>query len=392
MQGIKKYFKSLLQIIKEKRVLNLILVCLTPLMFTGLDRKIKHYLLILLFLSFALQYLLLIRKSYLLYIVRVLLIVMVCFEFLFGRLNTLNSVEEATPTYNNWYIKDSILGWKFKPNSSDIHSFLITRSDTIYDVTYSSDKYGRRIGSDDRTDLKKDKHAVFFGCSFVFGLGLPYTSTIPYLFENNNSGFKSYNYGFAGYAPHQFALLFSPGVDVINKSTIKETDGFTLYTYVSDHPNRVYGGSSYVSWGSASPDVYVDSNKLLVKKRSPLHIWLAKLYYYSETLKYFNIELYYPGTKQYYKRFADIINYTAFKYWALFPSNGFYVSLYPSEYKDTAWIRYLNKKIRVINVPLPPDYEANKSKYHIDLKYDLHPSKMLNQYYTNYISNSITQK
>jgi hypothetical protein len=230
-----------------------------------------------------------------------------------------------------------------------------------------------------------NKHILLLGCSFTFGEGLPYHETIGYDFETALKKYNAYNYGIIGSGPHQFALLFKPGIDIINKTAVRQDSGFAIYTYVDDHLNRVYGGSRYLSYGSSSPDVYVENNELIAKKRSGFAFWLNSYSNKSQLLQYFNVAATYPKSEDFYRRFAGIINYTASKYWALYPGNKFLVGLYPAFAQDTAWVKYLDKNIKVIPVPLPADYHQNPAKYHISMKYDIHPSKYFNQYYVNYI-------
>jgi hypothetical protein len=384
MNMLANYFKSLFSVLKDKGVLNFFLLGFSIwIMYRGYD-QMRYYLIILLLDSLVLQYILLLRKSYIFYLVRFGLITALLFELFFGYLNIKNAIIEPTVVNDN-YIKDSLLGWKFNPNQTNIKSILVNGNDTIYKVSYSSDSIGRRIDIADSNADVKTKHAIFLGCSYTFGLGLNYDATFPYLFQQKEVEYKSYNFGFSGYAPHQIALLFKEGVDIINKRTVHQDSGFALYTYMADHLTRVYGGSSYLLWGEESPDVYLEKDQLVIKQRSKFRNRLLNLFNLSATLKYFDVQYYHPNTENFAKRFADIVNYSASQYWDNFPAGNFYVGLYPQIQKEYGWLKYLNKKIKVIEVPLPADYSKNPAEYLIDPVYDKHPTKKMNEIYIDYI-------
>ena len=181
------------------------------------------------------------------------------------------------------------------------------------------------------------------------------------------------------------SLIFHDGVNTLNNLKVREDEGFALYTYLDVHLDRVYGGSNI-----GNPDVFIRNGELLLKKKSLVQKILLVYFGRSETLKYFNISFSYPGTESFYKRFADIINYSAQKYWEFKPEGDFYVGFYPGFFaKETAWTKYLDKKIKVLYIDSPPDYETNLEDYVIHPKVDRHPSKKLNTYYVNQIMNLI---
>jgi hypothetical protein len=348
-------------------------------------------LLLLLLISYIIQILLLIKSSFLFYGIRCLLIICLCGEFIAGRVNMSRS-KHLTEAGTSTGAPDIVTGFRTKPGiDNDLCEKVIDR-DTLYKVTYSTDSWGRRVDNVHDTATSGNKHIILLGCSFTFGEGLPYHETIGSDLESALPGYHAYNYGLVGGGPHQSALFFKPGIDIINKTSIKQDSGFALYTYIDDHLNRVYGGSIYLRYGSSSPDVYVGDNKIIVKRRSGVSFEFNKYLNRSELLKYFNVQASYPKSDTLYRRFAAIINYTAYKYWELYPGNQFLVGIYPVASVDTAWVRYVDKKIKVINVPVPSDYRQNPAKYHISVKYDSHPTDNFNRYYVNYIiSNYLTK-
>lgn len=392
---------KIINLLQEKKLqyvlLSIIFIILAvwPVLFPH-KIKITYFLVILLYISFVTQRILSIKKSYALYLFQVFILIFMGFEIVSGVLNT---NKNKTYCYNeNFYIPDTILGLRLRPNCFKQRYTKLNEKDTVFDFYYSSDEFSRRITeegikSDTTKDNIKKKHAVFLGCSFTFGEGLNYRSAFPFLFESMYSDFKSYNYGLPNYGPHQISLLFDEGINTINNSTIPEDSGICVYTFIYDHLNRVYGGSAYLSTAGAinSPDVYVNENKLVRKKRSNIQKYTTWLLNNSETMKYFNISITYPKTEKFYRRFAGIINYTAEKYWHIKPSGEFYVSLYPESHcvTDTSWIKYLDRKIKVLKPPTPIDFETNPD---YKFKNDGHPTKELNLYYVNEFSKLIFKK
>jgi len=397
-----KYSHKFNKILYENKIANILLLIISIILLKWINQgRISQLIIPLFFLcyfSYLAQSILLIKKNYFIYIFRAFFMIILCFEIIFGLLNAEKGNTKTIIKQTGYYdytVTDSILGWKLKPGCFKQRATRLYNGDTVYDVYYSSDEFSRRISEESiKSDTAKNnmnkKHAVFLGCSFTFGQGLNYSSTFPFLFESMHSEFKSYNYGFSNYGPQEFCLFFDEGINTINNSTIPEDSGFCIYTYIDDHMNRVYGGSVYLSNASTnnSPDIYVNENKLVRKKRSNFTKYVSWVLNNSETVKYFNITTTYPKTVKFYKRFAGIINYTAEKYWNIKPCGEFYVSLYPDKYcvTDTSWIKYLNKKIKVLNPPVPIDFETNQN---YKIKNDGHPTKELNLYYVNEFSKSI---
>lgn len=382
----------------KKNIIFFLLIISICLIICPLQSELKRYLVILFFISWIFQCLLLINRSFVFFIFRTLILVFLVFEIIFGYLNSKviisNTYGDGRFIFQENYIYvDSVIGVRVNPNISSVRSTEILYGDTLYDVYYSTDKYGRRISEDtmiiDTTFNKiRTKHAIFLGCSFTFGMGLKYTSTFPYIFEKNHTAYKSYNYSYVGYAPHQNCLLFDNGINTLNNTSVPEDSGFCIYSYFDPHLERVYAGSKYLSWGSDSPDIYIENGQVVRHKRSKIKQYLAWILNNSETCKYFNIEFTYPKNEEFYRRFADIVNYTANKYYDMKPHGKFYVGLYPmsENIKDTTWIKYLNRNITILNVAPPNDYETNLS-YKI-LK-DGHPSVKLNEYYERNFSKLI---
>ena len=330
--------------------------------------------------SFILQSLLLREKCYPLFIFRVLIVILLVIQVGY-RIQQYASAVHAIGTYTQ---RDTLLGHRIKPNLHNSWNGRTRRNDTIYNICFSSDSFSRRIPDDAFMEkylmnpTHPNKHAMFFGCSFTFGEGLMYASTFPSLFESLNADYKSYNYGVPGYGPHQIALLFDKQINTINEEAVPEEKGFALYTYIDDHLNRVYGRNIYLRWNGDPSLVFIENDSLSIKRWSSTPEWYFKLVNEVNIFKMFYIGAY-PKEEAFYKRFADIVNYIAKKYWELKPGNHFYVGIYPGYDKDLNWVQYLDGKIIVLRVEIPPDYD-NKSKYEVH-RYDYHPSGAANAYY-----------
>lgn len=384
----KTYFKNLFyQLKKKKSVFLFLFITSIFLVVFRLNGKIMWLILFVILLSFIIQSIFLIEKKYSLFVFRSVFFVCFGFEIVFGLLNK-KDVFNQHANFNNYIIEDPFLHYKIRPNCMNERTNLIMGEDTIYDVYYSSDKYGRRIPS---SEMESDsfihkKHAVFLGCSFTFGDGIDDNSTFPFMFQKMHSEYKSYNYGVSGYGPNQISLLFDKRVNSINQTSIPEDSGICVYTYIDDHLNRVYGSSEYLLWGSKTPDVSVEGNELIMKKRSGMLLTIAWLLNNSETMKYFKIKNTYPKTSNFYKKFADLINFMAYKYYILKPNGLFYVGLYPGNSHDTNWIVFLDKRIKILNIKAPADYQTNES--YMNKKF-WHPQKALNEYYINEMSNLV---
>ena len=97
---------------------------------------------------------------------------------------------------------DYKLGYSIIPNTEINASLTVIANGEEHlcyeDVTYQSDSKGRRISINQ--DFNSSKHALFFGCSFMFGVGLPNEHTLASNFQKHSANeFKSYNYGQSGH-------------------------------------------------------------------------------------------------------------------------------------------------------------------------------------------------
>jgi len=379
-----KHIISFKQVLLFKKEILLFLLITTSLAFLFLEKidaisKLIIYLFLLINASYIFQIILVRKKSFAFYFLRWVFAISLIFEIIFGSLKT-----DGIKYNYDFATKHSMLGYINKSDCKEKFRAILYK-DTIFDVCFSFDKYGRRIScktakQNFHNNLYKHKHAIFLGCSYILGDGLEYCSTIPHLFEIAHPEYISYNYGTQGHGPNQLCFLFDEGINTINNQSVPEDSGFCIYTYINDHLNRVCGIRSF----HCPREVYINNNRLTHLKRKYLKNFKISIFDNSETLKFFNIKQSYPKTEEFYKRFADIINYMANKYLTLKPSGVFYIALYPENINDTKWIKYLNKEVKILNIPFPKDYD---NTYRIRI--EGHPAKPYNDYFVSEITKSI---
>jgi hypothetical protein len=110
---------------------------------------------------------------------------------------------------------------------------------TLFDVTYDTDEFGRRITP--QPPGPYERFAIFAGCSFVFGYGVQGGETLPARFAEDAVGRKLhvYNESTVGWGPnHLLALLSDPAYP----RGIAEKRGIWLYLFIEHHLQRA-GGS-----------------------------------------------------------------------------------------------------------------------------------------------------
>ncbi|MDR1783011.1 MAG: hypothetical protein LBR13_01945 [Dysgonamonadaceae bacterium] len=374
----------------KKRFIRNILLTLAVLVLAILMRRYYPYALGFVFLfgfialfalSLLVQNLLLRRKNYGFYLFRVILVFFIIFQ-VYGIIESRKEVC-SLPAPGTVYVTGAEyngIGGFNERNISTKFTKLFGQ-DTVFSVNYTLDSVGRRIDENTVDTAAKAGHAIFLGCSFTFGEGIDYNSTFPAIFERKNPQYKSYNYGISGTGPSHSVLFFDKRIHTVNKETVKESDGFALYTYIDDHLNRVYGSGVYITYAKPnSPNVFVDGDSLTVKCFPRMHFRKGKLYNYVYLLKKTGLRFEYPRTEDFYKRFAGIINCTARKYRDFNPNGKFFVAIYPSyRNKDFNWLKYLSPDITVIQAPLPNDVSGHR------IENDGHPTGKANEYFIEQI-------
>jgi len=125
-----------------------------------------------------------------------------------------------------------------------VDASLVVNRQTVYDVSYTINATGQRIGP--LTPQPGKDCILFFGGSFAFGEGLHDDETLPWR-VGERTGLATINFGFHGYGPHQMLSAIQNGV-VEEAATCKPIAA--IYWTLPDHVFRVAG---YKLWDADGP-------------------------------------------------------------------------------------------------------------------------------------------
>lgn len=143
-----------------------------------------------------------------------------------------------------------------------------------------------------------------------------------------------------------------------------------------------------------SPEITFHNGELFVSKRPFWLSTLVEIERNSLILKKLKIALVpqYPKTEKFYKRFADIINFMADRYLEKVPDGNFYVLIFPEGEFDAGWIKYCDKRVQIISIPFPEDYNPqNSEEAGFQLPGDGHPTLRMNSYVVDRVLSEIKQ-
>jgi hypothetical protein len=157
----------------------------------------------------------------------------------------LNEQVAITTTGSGCSVRDSILGYRPAP-SCTCRVVGRWRGRVVYDAVYTTDRLGRRVVIDTSGEVGATKHAMFMGCSFVFGDLVDDEETLPSQFASLTEGYSVYNYGFSGYGPQQmYARLLSGALP----TEVPQHTGLMVYFMLPDHLDRLLGTYSTLHLG-----------------------------------------------------------------------------------------------------------------------------------------------
>jgi len=145
-----------------------------------------------------------------------------------------------------------VLGYAAKA-STRVQEKKLLDDELVYHVTYTIDGDGLRIGPGAG---KPDASSVLFlGGSFTFGHGVNDSETTAYVFEERAEGrFRSFNFGFNGYGPHQMLAILDNGYE---RKVVKDhPPKFAIYQAIPDHVVRCAGRAA---WDQAGPRYVLDA-------------------------------------------------------------------------------------------------------------------------------------
>jgi hypothetical protein len=260
-----------------------------------------------------------------------------------------------------WTIADPFLGYTLPPNAQ-IADTLVLGGKNIYQTTYTTDAYHRRITPIDHLEQRRN-FLLFFGCSMTFGLGVNDNETMPFYVGHFASHDRPYNYGVSGYGPHYMLAQLQRGNLT---QEINENHGIAIYTFIDHHIDRAIGTMRvYNLWEQHAPFYTLDAHDRLVRQGDftsgrPLVSFLYWVMGKSHVFQYYNITFPPRIREEHVRLTARIIAEARTAFHKQFPSADFYVLLYPGvrggediiPYLAQAGVKYLDYAY-FINWPHP---------------------------------------
>ena len=289
---------------------------------------------------------------------------------------------------------DDLRGYAFKKSCSARHRILLNDQETVTDVYYHSDKYGLRISP--RNDNPDAKVVVFFGCSFAFGESVNDNETLPYLFQfNSNNKYRSYNFAFKGYGPHQMLRIIETG---LMDGILPKKPDMAIYLAITLQIDRAAGNYPYLVWDVSGPKYKLNKNNEVefCGKFMPYR-WFSRLF--AQLDKSFIFKRLLPKVIGHRRNQDDINLFIAIikksrDLWVKKYKAPFYVILFGKKWgnEDVKDFDVVLKGLRENNIDVITTdtifsrYHDNKLKY-IKHKYDMHPSKLAYERIADYLLN-----
>lgn len=132
----------------------------------------------------------------------------------------------------------------------------------VYDVGYTSDRYGMRVGPP-VGDAPSSRCVLIFGCSFVFGVGVDDRDTIGHRVEVESGGdYRSLNFGSPGTGPHHMLDAIESG---FVQSVADCEPEHAVYIAIADHINRA-AGNLMAAGDPYGPKFVVDADGSVVRR------------------------------------------------------------------------------------------------------------------------------
>jgi hypothetical protein len=258
------------------------------------------------------------------------------------------------------------LGWAPKPSRQGM--WKLSKGDQlIYEVTYTTDQYGRRftpVKNPQKSSLKTfqkssmQQYAIFMGASFAFGEGVQDDETLPAQFGKLLSEYHPYNYGVMGYGPHQTLMQLKLGQGGKLRSQVKESQGIGIYVFTNDHIQRAIGSMKMLNLVERSPYFFINKDGKLEQKEnfSAGRPGLNKIYSFLKEMKLIKLlDLDFPPLLMgnHYELTAKLFEQIKGLYEKEFGNDRFYVLFYPGFSKEKEkLIPYLvSKKINYLDFP-----------------------------------------
>lgn len=182
----------------------------------------------------------------------ILLVLYLAAQGICWRLNTRDaarSVREGSHSDGTSYQASRILGHMPKRNVTS-GARLVVDGEEVFNYTYHTDGFRRRITPDMVPNPARQCAVVFFGDSYTFGEGVSDAETLPNQLAVCRPDLGVYNYAFSGYGPnHMLARLEA----LDTRAEIAEPSVIGVYVFIPNHVRRVIGAFSVNSWSRHSP-------------------------------------------------------------------------------------------------------------------------------------------
>lgn len=272
---------------------------------------------------------------------------------------------------------DEILGYKLKPGLTWKESKIINDEYVYKDIVFSTNKNGLR-----KSFSRGDSfHALFFGDSIVFGMGVRDHETFPSQFGILNNNFKVYNFGVNGWSTAQ--MLFQlKDFNLMYEIATSQPRGFALYSYIRDHIYRNTGDIyAMTSYRKDFPLFSLKNNESFKYYQNFYYNTLVKIYCTLNSISPFfrylskKIRFKFMSDKNAIKTTANIIISAKEQYDKIF--NGkFIVILWPrlsGEESEKKLLENILLKNGIVVLKVPPMKDNKKAIIH---KWDRHPSVM----------------
>lgn len=286
------------------------------------------------------------------------------------------TIREGTHSEGTSYRSSRILGHTPRPNVTS-GARLTVDGEVIFDYTYHTDAFRRRITPDSSSTLVREAAVVFFGDSYTFGEGVNDDETLPNQFARQRPDLAVYNYAFSGYGPnHMLARLES----MSTRAEVPEPRVVGVYVFIPNHVRRVIGAFSVISWSRHSPYYLLGDDGLPTRVGSfqGERLRLTKCYDFlkgDQVLKYLALDLPPRLSNEHHALSEAIIAKAAERFSAQFEGGEFYVVLYPSSPEDEFPAHETGKRLSVrgLRVLDYTDLLPAPAEDHFYLPHDSHP-------------------
>ena len=212
----------------------------------------------------------------------------------------------------------------------------------IFDVHYTFDENGYRVTP--TPENFRIQHAIFLGCSFLFGEGVENQETLPAVFQSLSHKYRSYNFAFPGYAPND--LLARAQVE--SSAIVRESEGVIFYFFINEHFDRVAGTMSWIAKAGPHP-YFTKEREGPIEHRGnfsagrPMLNRVLLLLSRSEIIRFFHLDFPPSLSPERVNFFGDLVEELRKTYLEKYPRSRFFVVIHPGQEWGTKLIPELEK-------------------------------------------------